>query len=57
MARRVNQALREAWRERIEKQRQSGCSIVEFCRLEGISTASFHTWRRKLVCRSSEFPE
>jgi hypothetical protein len=53
MARRANQALREAWRERIERQLQSGCSAVEFCRQEGISTASFYTWRRKLALASS----
>jgi len=48
MARRVNQALQEAWRQRIERQRRSGRTIADFCRSEGISQASFHAWRRKL---------
>lgn len=48
MARKVNQALREAWRQRIERQRRSGRTIADFCRAEGISQASFHAWRRKL---------
>lgn len=54
MARRVNQTLREAWRKRIEEQQQSGRSVVEFCRLEGVSTASFHAWKRKLGIASSQ---
>ena len=48
MARKVNQALREQWRRRIERQRESGLSVVEFCRREGVSPACFHQWKRKL---------
>lgn len=48
MARKVNQALREQWRQRIERQRGSGLSVVEFCRREGVSPACFHQWKRKL---------
>jgi hypothetical protein len=53
MARKVDQALREQWRQRIERQRGSGLSIAEFCRREGVSQASFHGWKRKL--RSSAY--
>jgi hypothetical protein len=53
MARNVDQALREQWRQRIERQRGSGLSIAEFCRREGVSQASFHAWKRKL--RSSAY--
>lgn len=54
MARKVNQARWDAWRQRIEKQRRSGRSIAEFCRSEGISQASFHTWKRKLRIGSTK---
>jgi hypothetical protein len=48
MARQVNQVLWDQWRQRTERQRTSGLSIVAFCRREGISTAAFHAWKRKL---------
>lgn len=48
MARKLNQALWDQWRQRVEWQRESGLSIAAFCRREGVSPASFHTWKRKL---------
>jgi len=48
MKRKVNQVLWDQWRQRMERQRASGLSIVAFCREEGVSQASFHTWKRKL---------
>jgi len=56
MARKVNQALRGQWRQRIERQRGSGLSIVEFCRREGVSPACFHQWKRKLRGSRSASP-
>jgi transposase-like protein len=56
MARKVNQALREQWRRRIERQRGSGLSVLEFCRSEGVSPACFHLWKRKLRESSSPSP-
>ena len=56
MARKVNQALREQWRRRIERQRGSGLSVVEFCRREGVSPACFHLWKRKLRELTSPSP-
>lgn len=49
MARSVNQALWEQWRQRLGRQRSSGLSIVEFCRSENISPHRFHAWKRKLL--------
>ena len=49
MARKVNQVLWDQWRQRIERQRASGLSVVEFCREEGVSQAAFHRWKRKLA--------
>jgi transposase-like protein len=48
MARKVDQALWEQWRQRVERQLRSRLSIAEFCRSEGVSQASFHAWKRKL---------
>jgi SOS-response transcriptional repressor LexA len=48
MTRRRNQALWDQWRQRVERQRESGLSIAAFCRREGVSPASFHVWKRKL---------
>lgn len=36
------------WREVIERQQGSGQSILGFCAEEGLSTASFHAWKRRL---------
>jgi hypothetical protein len=48
MARKANQILWHQWRERIERQRESGLSIAEFCRRESIPRQGFHVWKRKL---------
>ena len=48
MARSVNQALWDQWRQRLGRQRTSGLSIVEFCRSENVSPHRFHAWKRKL---------
>ena len=41
-------AGQRAWMERLERFEQSGGSVQQFCDLEGVSTASFYQWRRKL---------
>ena len=48
MARQLNQALWDQWRQRLEGQRESGLSIAAFCRRENLSPHGFHAWRRKL---------
>ncbi len=48
MARQVQQALWNQWRQRIERQRDSGLSVAEFCRRENVSSHGFYVWRRKL---------
>jgi len=48
MARVSDPRLASAWRRRIVAQGRSGLSIVEFCRREGVSPASFHGWKRRL---------
>lgn len=56
MSREVNQVRWDQWRQRLEKQRASGQSIVAFCREEGVSQATFHVWKRKLRDPSSARP-
>ena len=48
MARPVNQVLWDQWRQRMERQHESGLSIAEFCRRENVSPHTFHVWKRKL---------
>jgi len=53
MARKVNQVLRDEWRKRIQRQQQSGLTVAEFCQREGVSTATFYGWKRKLQTKRS----
>jgi hypothetical protein len=48
MARHVNQSLWDQWRQRLQRQQESGLSITEFCRRENLSRQGFHLWKRKL---------
>lgn len=48
MGRVANPKLASLWRERVERQRRSGLSILEYCRREGCSAGSFYAWKRRL---------
>ena len=48
MGRVADPELAVSWRERVERQRRSGLSIVDYCHREGFSTAAFHAWKRRL---------
>ena len=37
------------WRDVICRQKNSGLSIAQFCRQEGLAQASFYNWRKKLA--------
>ena len=39
---------RDRWREILSRFQDCGLTVGEFCRIEGVSTASFYQWRRKL---------
>ena len=44
---------REAyWRRVIQKQPNSGLTVNRFCEREGVSTASFFAWRRRLAAEA-----
>jgi transposase-like protein len=48
MARKANLELRDIWRARLKRQRESGLTVAEFCRREGVSSATLFAWKRKL---------
>lgn len=52
MARRKDLYLESVWRQRLQRQSTSGLSISAFCAQEGVSSTSFHTWKRRLAARS-----
>ena len=49
MARPKDLGLEHTWRRRLQRQAASGLSIPDFCSQEGVSTASFYAWRRRLA--------
>ena len=56
MARPKDLGLEHTWRLRLRRQARSGLSIGEFCEREGISTASFYAWRRRLAAPPAVTP-
>ena len=48
MSRTPDLQLRALWRERLRRQAGSGLTIAHFCAQEGLSTATFHAWKRRL---------
>jgi hypothetical protein len=42
------------WRFVLAEHAQSGLSIVDFCRQEGVSLPSFYAWRKKIRQRDNE---
>ena len=49
MVRGCDVAKARVWRERFLRFDDGGMTIAEFCVAEGVSTASFYAWRRKLA--------
>ena len=57
MARPKDLSLEHTWRRRLRRQAVSGLSIPEFCAREGVSTASFYAWRRRLAAPPAVRPD
>ena len=57
MGRVADEGVALTWERRIEKQRRSRLSIAEFCSQEGVSTASFYAWRRRLRGADAAVPQ
>jgi len=53
MGRVANPKLASLWRDRVELQRRSGLSVLEYCRREGFSAGSFYAWKRRLLVSRS----
>ena len=56
MARPKDLGLEHTWRLRLRRQATGGLSILDFCRREGVSTASFYAWRRRLIATPPDDP-
>ena len=48
MARSLDGAKRDDWRRRLAKFDSSGLTVVEFCRREQVSQASFYYWSKRI---------
>ena len=56
MIRSTNKEHRQTqWRERLERQSQSGQSVAAFCQSEGIAAQTFYWWRARLA-KSNDTP-
>jgi hypothetical protein len=53
MPRPADFALEDLWRRRLRQQPNSGLTIHQFCQREGLSTATFHSWKRRLALRAT----
>ena len=45
---RTSQTVQKQWEQRIQKFQNADMSVSQFCKKEGVSTASFYAWRRRL---------
>ncbi len=54
MGRRIDERLWSEWRARLARHRHWGGSVSEFCQREGVTSATFYLWRRKLDAGRSE---
>jgi transposase-like protein len=48
LARTPDLQLHALWRQRLRRQVESGLTIAQFCAQESLSTATFHSWKRRL---------
>jgi hypothetical protein len=49
MSRHSYGATRDEWRARLDRFARAGLPVVRFCAREGVSTASFYLWRKRLA--------
>ena len=42
------QRRREWWHRQIQRQHEGSLTVAEFCRRLGVSTVTFHAWKRRL---------
>ena len=56
MTNRSRAATRQAWVDRIDRFQRTSQTVAQFCSAEGVSSASFYQWRRKLRSDASAPP-
>lgn len=56
MGRSIDGGLWRQWQARLSRYSGSGLTVVEFCRREDVSPASFYQWRKKLQGGSAGVP-
>lgn len=49
MARLPDPQVRERWRRRLRQFQEMDVTVAEFCHRQGVSTAAFYQWKRKLA--------
>jgi hypothetical protein len=49
MARSLDSDRFRVWRQRLARFETAGLSVARFCQQEGVSTAAFYQWRKKLA--------
>jgi hypothetical protein len=54
MSRRIAESVWEQRREWIGKQQESGLSVAQFCRDNGLHVGNFHAWRHRLASATSQ---
>lgn len=54
MARRASLQTERKWRERLRRQHGSGLCVRRFCEQEGVSTAAYYHWKRRLAMGAAQ---
>ena len=57
MGRKMDVALRAAWRRRLERFKGLSLTVAEFCRREGVSQGNFYQWRKRLSQTAARAPK
>ena len=45
----MSQSKRQEWAARLQRFQENPASVAAFCRSEGVSSASFYLWKRRLA--------
>ena len=45
----MSESKRHEWTARLRRFQQNPSSVAAFCRIEGVSSASFYLWKRRLA--------
>lgn len=54
MGRKLSSGAEAVWHERLARFDSGNLRVAEFCRREGLSTASFYRWRKRLEQRGRQ---